>query len=310
MKLLIETDQTECYDASGREVACAASGQDAARCKYQRSSPRFRLLSHVVRDDWTGLEWGRAPVAETPLDWDSAVHCVQELSLEKKLGRSGWRLPTRRELFSLLSHQAINPALPHGHPFSRISSVYYWTSDSCARLHSEAWCIHLGGGRVCRGIKQRSLMAWPVASSKSLTGAPDLRFVDDGTTVQDCLTGLSWLKKAELVGGAVNWQEAIQSVAAANRRVMPESNDWRLPNIRELESLVDVRAHSPALPEGHPFQDIQAGYWSSTTSVYEPRYAWVLYPRDGAIGVGFKSKPDFFVWPVRDAPIRQAVKSR
>jgi hypothetical protein len=153
-------------------------------------------------------------------------------------------------------------------------------------------------------------MVWPVVSSKSFAGAPDPRFIDNGATVQDCLTGLIWLKKAEMVGGAVNWHEAIQAVAAANRRATAGSNDWRLPNIRELETLIDVTAHSPALPIGHPFQDIQAGYWSSTTSVYEPRYAWVLYPRDGAIGVGFKSKPDFFVWPVRETPLRgEAVKS-
>ena len=32
---------------------------------------------------------------------------------------------------------------------------------------------------------------------------------------------------------------------------------WRLPNINELESLVDCSAHSPALPHGHPFRDVQ-----------------------------------------------------
>ena len=84
-----------------------------------------------------------------------------------------------------------------------------------------------------------------------------------------------------------------------NRESAGGSGAWRLPNIRELESLVDTDAHSPALPPGHPFGDVADGYWSSTTSVFEPRYAWTIYTRDGAVGVGFKAKADFFTWAVR-----------
>lgn len=46
--------------------------------------------------------------------------------------------------------------------------------------------------------------------------------------------------------------------------------DWRMPNIRELESLVDLCADSPALAPDHPFGNVREVYWSSTTSVYEP----------------------------------------
>ena len=72
-----------------------------------------------------------------------------------------------------------------------------------------------------------------------------------------------------------------------------------MPNIRELESLVDLQADSPALPEGHPFTNVRDVYWSSTTSVYEARYAWALYSRDGMVGVGFKPDTGFHLWPVR-----------
>jgi hypothetical protein len=61
---------------------------------------------------------------------------------------------------------------------------------------------------------------------------------------------------------------------------------WRLPNINELESLVDCGRHNPALPSGHPFTDVREGYWSSTTSRFEPDWAWALYLKKGAIGVG------------------------
>ncbi|RLC11538.1 MAG: hypothetical protein DRI24_18650 [Deltaproteobacteria bacterium] len=74
-----------------------------------------------------------------------------------------------------------------------------------------------------------------------------------------------------------------------------------MPNIRELESLTYIGSHSPALPPGHPFEAVQEYYWTSTTSTFEPTYAWVLYMVDGAVGVGFKTNSDFFVWPVRNS---------
>jgi hypothetical protein len=84
-----------------------------------------------------------------------------------------------------------------------------------------------------------------------------------------------------------------------NRRRWGGFADWRLPGVRELESLVDEKAHSPALPAGHPFSDPPQGCWTSTTSIYEASYAWVVYFREGAVGVGFKRKADFGLWPVR-----------
>jgi hypothetical protein len=71
-------------------------------------------------------------------------------------------------------------------------------------------------------------------------------------------------------------------------------------NIRELESLVDLNCHSPALESDHPFEHTAEGYWSATTSIYETRYAWVLYPRDGAVGVGYKPLREFCASAVRN----------
>jgi len=110
---------------------------------------------------------------------------------------------------------------------------------------------------------------------------------------------LMWRRPADSAGFPVTWQEALETVKAMNRPAAGGYNDWRLPNIRELESLADMNSHSPALLPDHPFDGVADGYWSSTTSVYEPRYAWVLYTRDGAVGVGFKAKSDFHAWAVR-----------
>jgi len=116
--------------------------------------------------------------------------------------------------------------------------------------------------------------------------------------VIDRLTNLCWQQGAD-PGGPATWAQALSVVEQLNERT-GDSPGWRLPNINELESLVDCSMHSPALPAGHPFAALQDVYWSSTTSLYEPDWAWALYLDKGAVGVGQKTQAKFHVWIVRD----------
>lgn len=127
-----------------------------------------------------------------------------------------------------------------------------------------------------------------------------MRFQVLDHVVKDEFTGAIWSRDANPAGRRLTWQEALSAVQAFNSNNHGGFSDWRLPTIRELESLVDLGSHSPALPTDHPFINVQDGYWPSTTSVYEPRYAWTLYSRDGIVGVGFKPGADFYAWPVRN----------
>jgi hypothetical protein len=74
---------------------------------------------------------------------------------------------------------------------------------------------------------------------------------------------------------------------------------WRLPNVNELESLVDCSRSAPALPPGADFSGLFESYWSSSTSLFEPDWAWALYLEQGGIGVGQKRGRHFHVWAVR-----------
>jgi len=258
-------------------------------------------MTDMVLDSLTGLTWCRnANLAEFPLDWLAAHEFINEMDSERAFGHSGWRLPSRRELFTLISHEVFNPALPKDHPFENVFPGYYWTCTPCHRLPDQAWYIHLGGGRIYRGMKHGSYMVWPViSSSRELPSEEDPCWDVDQQGILDRRTGLTWSHPADAARQPVTWQEALDGVEAMNKKAAGRHTDWRLPNIRELESLVDISSHSPAMPSNHPFAGIADGYWSSTTSTYEPRYSWVLYTRDGAVGVGFKAKPDFYAWAVR-----------
>lgn len=149
-----------------------------------------------------------------------------------------------------------------------------------------------------RAQKQESSLLWPVCFPQEDTAPADARFSVAGATVRDTLTGLVWSLDAFPAGRPLPWQEALRLIDELNKA--PQGpDDWRMPNIRELESLVDLSADSPALPAGHPFLNVRDVYWSSTTSLYEPRYAWALYAQDGIVGVGFKPDAGFHLWPVR-----------
>jgi hypothetical protein len=200
----------------------------------------------------------------------------------------------------LLSHQHINPSLPEGHPFINVFPGYYWTQNECSRLSDEVWYVHLGGGRVFRGMKHRAYMTWPVNGLKERFKSYGTRFVLNKHRILDRHTGLIWQRNANPTDRPVDWKTALDVIRDLNRGSRAISgNRWRLPNIRELESLVNLHHHSPALFPEIQAKDIQAGYWSSTTSTYEPSYAWVLYLRDGEVGVGYKSLPEFSVWAVK-----------
>ncbi|HCY86125.1 MAG TPA: hypothetical protein DHV36_13400 [Desulfobacteraceae bacterium] len=310
--ILYQTDQAQCWDAEGSLIPCSGSGQDGALNTGKAwPEPRFEVSSDFLTDRISGLVWPRdAALSEFPLSWEEAIDFAREMDKDRKFGLSGWRLPTRAEFFSLVSHARVNPALVNPDLFSNIFNGYYWTGTPCARHGNQAWYIHLAGGRVLRGMMHASCMVWPVCASPEpnaiiedrgdlgdLGVSPD-RFSHRGDLITDRETGLTWPKQGNPAGRVLNWPDALDLVREMNRDGFLGRQDWRMPNIRELECLVDEQAHSPALHPMAGFEDTKDFYWSSTTSVYDPSYAWTLYTRDGYIGVGYKQDPEFFLLPV------------
>ena len=329
----LQTGQITCHDTSGRQIPCLGSGQDA-EFKQGEAWPvlRFETQGDIVVDTLTGLLWPRdANLPEFPMTWPETFEFVTRMNETHALGRNDWRVPNRRELRSLISHQTRRPALPQPHPFNNVFPNWYWTSTTSAISPAHAWYVHMDGGRMFYGGKDQSFMLWPVAGkgrdllpSTGQISCYDLhgkqipcprtgqdgetqlgfhwtepRFVTSEHGIEDRLTGLCWHPRANLSSVGVTWDSALQAISKLNTD-FPNDHPWRLPNINELESLVDCSRHTPALPETHPFIDIRDVYWSSTTSMYEPDWAWALYLNSGAVGVGQKNEARFFVWAVRN----------
>jgi len=301
--LLLYTDQNMCYDVHGNHIECRNSGHDAGFKQPDMAvlASRYRVQGDSIKDNLSGLVWKKyAGLSEFPLSWPEAQQFVAEINNSVKQVENRWRLPTRRELFSLVSHQFVNPSLSQGHPFTDVFNGYYWTGTSCARLHDQAWYIHMGGGRVYRGMKHGSYMVWPVRGQMHHPTKGRHRFRRHTGVYFDRYTNRLWYTGSDLLTRPRTWEEALLAIRKLNDDHKKGFGDWRLPNIRELESLVDDSRHSPAFEPGFSTAIAQiTGCWSSTTSIYEPRYAWVLYSIDGAVGVGFKVQAEYHTLAVR-----------
>ena len=146
------------------------------------------------------------------------------------------------------------------------------------------------------------------------TGVPSPlpRFSDNNNgTVTDNLTGLIWLKNANLFGEVMR-DEAIErakSIASGSCGLTDDSQagDWRLPNVNELESLLEFdNTSGPAVATPNPFTNLQvANYWSSTSVAAFPELGWYV-----AMAVGppvFDLKINRMrMWPVRGESSRVA----
>ena len=133
---------------------------------------------------------------------------------------------------------------------------------------------------------------------------PSPRFTDNANgTVTDNLTALIWLKNANCFG-ARTWEQALANAnALANGQCTltdgSTAGQWRLPNVREQQSLIDYGRVNPALPTGHPFSGVQTNnYWSATTYAYNTSNAWIVLLNYGNVLAGGKTS-SYYVWPVR-----------
>ena len=126
---------------------------------------------------------------------------------------------------------------------------------------------------------------------------PSPRFTDNGdNTVTDNLTRLMWTKNANLASTPMLWSDAVNY---CNNLDFAGRADWRLPNVRELQSLIDYGRCGPALPSGHPFVNVQSvGYWSATTRADSAASAWGVFMSYGGV-YNYGKVGSNYVWCVR-----------
>ena len=126
------------------------------------------------------------------------------------------------------------------------------------------------------------------------------RFTNNGGVIVDNLTGLEWNQDADQYYATYSQDPTLAQAFQFCDNLSLDGFGWRVPNFREIFSLVDFSNASPALPSSHPFYNVRNDYWTSThyydsgTSDY-----WYLIMSTGA-GERENSSATHPVWCVRE----------
>ncbi len=217
-------------------------------------------------------------------------------------GFSDWRLPTRRELCSLISWDKYDPVMDTDW-FPNTTSETYWTYSTTASDTNFIWMILSTAGQVARSHHQVGRHVLAVYGDF----LPNSNFVDnlDGT-VTDQATGLMWQKCS--MGQTWSGTECIenpeiltweQALAEAEELEFAEYHDWRLPNINELQTIVDGTEHNPAVYTLFAEDTEPNDYWSSTTFSNSANAAWHVHFEHGLVNASDKSVSKYYVRAVR-----------
>jgi hypothetical protein len=319
-----DTGQTKCYDNSGEipcpEEGQPFYGQDAQYAGPARSYTKLGqngvelpdTASEVdgwimTRDNVTGLVWeikqnkddvknytnhhdadntytwydsnpdtngGNAGTAGDGTDTEDFINA---LNSENFGGFSDWRLPTIKELSSLVNSSISSPGptidtawFPHTLRF------IYWSSTGAGGTDS-AWRVYFYRGGVDYFYKSSSYHVRAVRAGQSGSSG---NLMDNGDeTVTDTETGLMWQKATTPV--TYTWQQAL---AYAEGLTLGGHSDWRLPNLNELQTLVDYTRYDPAIDPLLEPNTFSSYYQSSTTYASYPDHAWLVHFNDGIVG--------------------------
>lgn len=309
---IVETGQTNFYDStiivSPITQGSPFFGQDA---NYTGNEPSYTDNGDgTITDNVTGLMWSKTP----DLDGDGDIDYDDKLSFEEALtaadtfslaGYSDWRLPTIKEQYSLILFTGIDPSGYTGTstddltPFidTNYFDFNYGDQDAGERIIDAQMAtstLYVGttmaGDETMFGVNfaDGRIKGYPTGPMMGQTedkqffvyfvrgntnyGINDFQDNSDGT-ITDNETGLMWMQDDN--GEGVTWEEAL---AYAEGFEFAGYSDWRLPNVKELQSIVDYTRSpqtnssaaidplfncSSIIDEGgntnYPF------YWSSTT---------------------------------------------
>ena len=237
----------------------------------------------TITDTETELTWQQDTARDGQggyrlTDWNEALFYCQTLDLGDY---KDWRLPTIIELETIADLSVFEPAIDS--LFSSNTALSdYWSSTTEDDSRNYAWTINFKNGTDGNKGKTTSSAYVRAVRGGTITPKPQGHYRDNGNgTVTDTKTGLIWQK--DTAKNSMSWSEAL---AYCESLKLGERWTWRLPTIKELESIVDLSVCVPAIDL--VFQDTKNGkYWTSTTEDDSRTYAWIIdfaYGSDGVLG--------------------------
>ncbi|UPR37437.1 DUF1566 domain-containing protein [Vibrio cyclitrophicus] len=308
---IVDTGQRKSYN-NNAVIPSPVSGNDfyGQDSNYSSNQPSYTDNNDgTITDNVTGLIWQKHMGEK--LSYDEALLKISSLNLA---GNDDWRIPTIKELYSLIQfsgqvkgQKAITPFIdtsffnqPLGNTQigEREIDAQTWSSteyvDKTMKNDDTVFGVNFVDGRI-KGYpkfnprtKEPNKMYFRFVRGNKVYGKNN--FIDNNNgTITDLATGLTWQQEDSKVG--LNWQEALEY---SENLTLADQTDWRLPNAKELQSIVDY-TRSPETSNSAAIDPIfytspitnEAGekdypyYWSSTTHLDGPT------PESGAVYVSF-----------------------
>ncbi|HSA32574.1 MAG TPA: DUF1566 domain-containing protein [bacterium] len=267
------TGQTKCYSDTV-EMACQAEGSD-----FYGQDPQYALLdlcipqnytitglsgTDVVTDNNTGLIWQRTlPVTYAGCSGDTGKRCTWQEAVDycnnlTYADQEDWRLPTRKELATLLNYGYFMPSIDQD-TFPYTVGDAHWSSSSNVLDNNYAWRVSFFAGYMDNNQVNKTSAEYVRCTRGSAT-LNNSNFTEntiaEKVVVIDIVTGLIWTKE---YSDPLIWKDALNY---CEESTYAGYDDWRLPNINELATLLNDAIHDPAsdFPEMPSYN-----FWTSST---------------------------------------------
>ncbi len=299
-----DTGQSKCY-GNTLEIACPQPGepfygQDA---QYTINPHSYTKLGYdavelpdnatewiMVRDNVTGLIWevktddGSINDRDYACQWEYVQDFIPAVNSENFGGFSDWRMPTVKELSFIRNMDRFNPAIDTIY-FPNIQALNYWSSTTVAEDIYNTWIVYFYNGYAQGNNKSHYSYVRAVRAGQA---EPPDRFMDNSDgTVTDTDAGLMWQQAT--APGTYTWEQA---VSYCEGLILSQYDDWRLPSLNELQTLVDYERSNPAIDTAY-FPDIQASYYWSSTSIVYSSSAWNVDFFNGSVYGSNKSGNEY-----------------
>ena len=226
-------------------------------------------IAGTVLDRVTGLMWQRR-VAPGNMTLDEANAACDRLELG---GYRDWRLPSRIELVSILDLAETQPSIDRD-AFPGTPPDWFWSSSVASDSPTSAWYVYFYFGYPRTDERSSPFRARCVRTEKPpvFEGDPDAHYEAGRASVRDRGTGLTWQRV--LPARTFTFAAATAYCGHLN---LDGHEDWRLPSMPELVSLVDERAANPAI-DGAAFPGTPAeSFWTSSLFGNKSAEAWHVY---------------------------------
>ena len=256
----------------------------------------------TVIDNNLGLEWQRTTPSTQYKFEDAKKFCTDSVYG----GYDDWRMPTAHEMSSILNFAPFDAYYMYDYYFPDIVAWNriehgFWTSSSSQKdgfFVVNPWygAATLPIGHYSGDPDEANILC---VRGKVLDpkGGFAVKTLNGDKVVVDYETHLTWQPPSN--AESYNWQEALSYCETS---VYAGYDDWRLPNIKELESLIHYgkeEGHTTDFPEEflNNLRDYYS-FWSSTTEIGGDKN-WAFYLRDGGTMFYGRKNSDFAVMCVR-----------